>query len=130
MKEKIYVIGEKKYVQKPIVLGQVRQLTDLFKDVVIPEDLSITSILMSLGSNLGKAIAIVLTEEGASLKNKNIEESASDIEFNITPEQALEVVEDFFGITDISLVVEKFNGMMLKMLENIGKEKETTPLTS
>jgi hypothetical protein len=130
MKEKIYVIGEKKYVQKPIVLGQVRQLTDLFKDVVIPEDLSITSILMSLGSNLGKAIAIVLTEEGVSLRNKNIEESASDIEFNITPEQALEVVEDFFGITDISLVVEKFNGMMLKMLENIGKEKETILPTS
>jgi hypothetical protein len=130
MKEKTYVIGEKKYVQRPIVLGQVRQLTDLFKDVVIPEDLSITSILMSLGSNLGKAIAIVLTEEGVSLRNKNIEESASDIEFNITPEQALEVVEDFFGITDISLVVEKFNGMMLKMVENIGKEKETIPPTS
>lgn len=124
MVEKKYTIGEKVYVQKPLVLGQLRQLTDILKDVVLPSDLTVGSLVISLGSNIAPAMAVVLTEEGTDIRKKNIEEVTSDLEFNMSPNQTLEVVEDFFVITDISSLIDRFNEMMEKVIENLNQKKE------
>lgn len=124
MVEKKYTIGEKVYVQKPLVLAQLRQLTDILKDVVLPSDLTVGSLVISLGSNIAPAMAVVLTEEGTDIRKKNIEEVTSDLEFNMSPNQTLEVVEDFFVITDISSLIDRFNEMMEKVIENLNQKKE------
>jgi len=99
-----YIIGGKKYIQRPLVLGQVKQLSKLLKDVVISPGDTPVNIIEILGDKLPEAMAIVLTPEGQTVKDKNIEEIAREIEFQLDLETAVKVVEDFFVCNQISLL--------------------------
>ena len=66
--EKTYEIGGKTYTQKPLVLGQVRQLLDLLANVSIPADATAVGLINAIGDKLSLAIAIVLAEPGKSLR--------------------------------------------------------------
>jgi hypothetical protein len=67
-----YQIGDKTYVQKKLVLGQWRQLLDLLKGLSVPQDLDAREIVSVFGDKLPYAPAIVLVEEGKSLREKDI----------------------------------------------------------
>jgi hypothetical protein len=121
--EKTYIIGEKKYTQKPLVLGQVKQLLDLLKGVMIPADAGSLELVMILGDKLPLALAIVLAEEGKSLRSKDIPAMADEIEFAVIPDQVLEIVDDFFLINPISSISEK----LMKMVERIGGQMKKIP---
>lgn len=109
-KEYSYEIGGRKYFQRPLVLGQLRQLANLIlKDIVLPENIELTPqfILTELGDKVALALAIILNPEGILPENKVLEEWEKVIEFNIEIETALQVVEDFFDCTQIFSLPKK-----------------------
>ena len=122
MTEFKYEIGGKTYIQKPLVLGQISQLISLMKGLVIPHDIAPMGLVSLLGDKLPIAIAIVLTPEGMKLKDKDINALTDEIEFEISPEQTIQVIEDFFVCNPIVSLLEKLNEAVGKIGE---KMKET-----
>jgi hypothetical protein len=118
MKTFEYDIGGKKYIQRPLVLGQIRQLMRAIEGVRIPQDIDTIGLISALGDKLPIAIAIVLTDE-TPLKDKNIDSLASQIEFEISPETTMQVVEDFFACNPIASLLERISGMANKISETI-----------
>lgn len=125
-KEYTYTIGTKKYSQKPIVIGQVNQLIDLIKTAEFPTDPTPTSILITLGDKVPLAIAIVLHDPEKPLREKDYKEMAKDIEFDLTPEMALEVVSDFFDCNQISSLFDKIQETIKSIGSKIKKETGST----
>jgi len=119
MEERKYEIGEKTYVQRPLVLGQMRQLIDLLKGITIPAGADAYGLINALGDSLPQVLAIVLTEEGKSPRDKNMKEAAVEIEFAITPEQTLEVVDHFFELNAIPSLLSRIAGMAEKIGERM-----------
>lgn len=107
MAEKKYDIGGKIYVQRPLVLGQTRQLLRLLGGLELPGNLEIRSVIETLGESLPAALAVVLTEEGKNPKDKDLEALASELEFEITLDQTAQVVEDFFGCNPLPSLLDK-----------------------
>lgn len=111
-----YLIGDKTYIQKPLVLGQWRQLLDLFKDLQIPHEFDVCKIMSVLGDKLSHALAIVLVEEGKSIRDRDIAAIASQIEFEISPESIFQIIEDFFACNPMPLLLNRLSGMMQKLI--------------
>lgn len=118
-----YNIGGKKYIQKPLVLGQIRQLMELMQGVVVA-NADALGIIAALGDKLPKAIAIALTPEGMAVKDKDFGILASEIEFEISPEMAIQAVEDFFSCNPIALLLERLSGAMKQIEKQITETKE------
>ena len=125
MNEFKYEIGDKTYIQRPLVLGQMRQLTNTIKGLVIPADVDTLGLISALGDKLPLAIAIVLTLDGAALKDKDIYALAADIEFEILPEQTLQVIEDFFECNPIASLLESIGKMTEGISKAMNKMRET-----
>ena len=107
MTEKKYDIGEKVYIQRPLVLGQTRQLLAVLDGVTLPDNLDIRSLIASLGKSLPGALAVVLTEEGKSPKDKDLDALSAELEFSITLEQTAQVIEDFFSCNPLPSLLDK-----------------------
>lgn len=115
-KEYTYQIGDKKYIQRKLVLGQIRQLTSLLDGTVISGDKSdVAHWIRILDDKIHLALAVVLTEEGASLMDKDIYKSAKKIEFSIEPEQVTEVIEDFFVCNPIASLLQRLEGTISRI---------------
>lgn len=116
MNSKQYIINGKTYIQRPLVLGQFRQLIGVVKDIQIPPTLNAMLIASSLGDSLPRAIAVVITESGVKLreKEKNIDKAAAEIEFDLSLELAVEIIEDFFDLTLTPALINRIRGMMKK----------------
>jgi hypothetical protein len=112
MEEKKYQIGDKIYIQRPLVLGQWRQLNEVAKEVILPDNLDVKSLLAAFGSRLFSALAVIVTEEGRSPRDKDIESLAGEIEFGVTPEEALEIISHFFILNPIHSLLENLQGMV------------------
>ena len=52
MPEFKYQIANKTYVQRPLVLGQIRQLLGILKDIDLPKEADPVSIAVALGDKL------------------------------------------------------------------------------
>lgn len=118
-KEFTYEIGDKVYVQRPLVLAQVGQLISLLKGVVIPKNISAIEFIDLLGDRLPNALAVVLSPQDLPIKDKELRVIASDIGFSILPGVVLEVIENFFDLNPLSSILQKLNGMMGKMAEKM-----------
>ncbi len=114
MAEFKYQIGGKTYIQKPLVLGQVKQLNALLDGMVIPKDISVSGLIKLLGDKLPLALAIVLTEKGKHPKDKDIEALAKELEFEIDADTTSKVVEDFFDCNQIVSLIERIQGVINK----------------
>jgi hypothetical protein len=110
-----YEIGGRKFKQKPLVLGQVKQLIALLKGLVLPYDLSIPSLIMALGNELTPALSIVLIEDGTLLKNKDMEELGDFLEGEIDIETTVKVISDFFDCNPIASMSEALIGLTTKI---------------
>jgi len=119
MTEKKYDIGGKSYVQKPLVLGQLRQLLAALKGVTIPTNVDSMGLVDALNDHLPAALAIVLIPEGFSPRDKDIEALAAEIEFAITPEQIFEVVEDFFVCNPLPSLLDRLGMAAGKIMEQM-----------
>lgn len=107
MTEKKYDIGGKIYIQRPLVLGQVRQLLEILKGITIPADADTLGMIEAVGGRLPKALAAILNPEGIPLREKDLDAIAAELEFAITPEQIFEVAEDFFDCNPLQSLLQK-----------------------
>lgn len=112
-----YEINGKKYYQKPLVLGQVGQLTELLNEISLPSNLSITGLIIAFGNRLAKALSIVLIPEGKALKEKNLSEIEDEFGTTATIEIAFKVIEDFLDCNQLSFVFGRITGLMGKLVE-------------
>lgn len=113
--EYTYEFGGKTYIQRPLVLGQLRQLLKVLKNVEIPGDATALGLIEAFGDKIQDVLAVVLTEQGTSLKDKNLTALADDLAFSVTPETAFQVCEDFFSCNPVSSLLERLTGAMGKI---------------
>jgi hypothetical protein len=111
---KKYQIGGKTYIQKKLVLGQVRQLVEHLDGISFPADLNFDfpGLITVLGDKLPIALAICLTEEGKSPRDKDIAALAGELDFSIDVKTSLQAVKDFFFLNPTSLILESLKGMI------------------
>ena len=96
-----YEISEKSYVQTPLVLGQLRQLSKLLSGLVIPENISLFGLVSLLADRMPSILAVILTEEHTSRKDKDVEALAGELEFVVSLEVTLEIIKNFFELNNI-----------------------------
>ena len=58
-----YQIGERVYIQKPLVLGQIKLITSLLKNVDLPKTVDVVEIVGAVQGVINEALSIVLIEE-------------------------------------------------------------------
>ena len=107
MEEKRYEIGDKIYIQRTLVLGQWKQLGGIMQGIAIPGDLNPISFVAALGDNLFSFMAVILTEEGRTPQGKDIPGLATEIEYGITPDTAIEVIAHFFELNPIPSLLNR-----------------------
>ena len=106
--EKEYTLGNGlTYVQRPLVIGQVKQMKNLLSGVDINMADGVQGIIDALGDKLLSATAIVLTEKGKSPRDKDIDSLAGELEYAMTPLDILQVVDDFFICNPVSSLLER-----------------------
>jgi hypothetical protein len=130
-----YEFGGKVYIQEKLVWGQVKQLASVLKGITIEGQMTVPVLIDLLGDKLPLAMAVVLTEEGTSPKDKNLEAIAKEFEFGIPVDIAFQVIEDFFSCNPIASTLQKLTGMMgslqgnlTETLEKIAPEKKNTSI--
>lgn len=102
-----YQIGGVTYVQRPLVLLQVEQLTEFFADIQLPPGLNVIGIVKTLGDRIADALAIVLTPEGVELDQKDLAASAAHLRKSVDIATAVRVVEDFLSCNPVASVFDK-----------------------
>lgn len=112
-----YQINNKKYIQKPMVWGQVKQFQTLLKDVIWPTEFTIVTFLDVFSDQLPLFAAIVLTEEGKSLKDKNVDLLKIEFDEFLDIGTSIKMVEDFFVCNPIDSILKSLSGMMQKIRE-------------
>lgn len=105
-----YTIGGRHYTHRPLVLAQWEQLIELLKGTNIPLRSGVMGMITALGDKLPQALAVCLTEEGKSPKDKDVEALAQEIRYALTAEMAMEIIDDFFALNPLPLILEKLAG--------------------
>ena len=128
MDQKEYHFGGKKYFQRPLVLGQLRVLLPILKNIEIKEHGSAETIVKAFGDKIGQALAIVLIEEDLdpSVALERIEDRAKEIEFSIPIETMIEAIEDFFECNPVSSVIDRFREMITVVTAQIREKPRTS----
>lgn len=111
MKSKSYRIGDKIYIQRPLVLGQMKQIREVLNGLTFPARFTVPNIIEALEDRLPLALAVVLTPEGQPVKGKDIPALADELEGVLELETAIEVVEDFFICNPVASLSTKLAGM-------------------
>ncbi len=122
-----YQIGDKTYLQRPVVMGQLGLLLPLLESIQISETgLQAGNVLAALGRNLTRALAIVLIEEGKSVRDamSDLDARTEEIQWAMSPEMALEVIEDFFDCNPISSIAQKITGAVERIRERAQSQAE------
>lgn len=116
---KTYEIGSKSYRQEAIVLGQLGKLTDLLQGLQIDVGGTAPQVLFALQGKVPDALAIVLIADGEDVRQAMTDEAVADradaLAWSLTPEKAVEVIEDFFDVNPISSIGEKIRKALAGM---------------
>jgi hypothetical protein len=128
-----YEIDGKKYIQRRLVLAQVKQISKLFNNLSLPADGNMLGIVTALGDKLGTALAIVLipadtplgTPEAIrnALQKKDLDKLELDMNYAVDTDMqalAVKVVEDFLECNPLSLTFEGMGGIADRI---VGKSK-------
>lgn len=132
MSEKVgeYEFGGKRYVQTKMVWGQVKQLNALIKGIQFPTTgLSPAGLIDLLGEKVPLAVAILVYEEGTSLKDKDLDALVAQFEFELPFDTVIKVIEDFFVLNPIISVIEKLK-VGIQALQKQMTAAGMTPLTA
>lgn len=114
-----YEFNDKVYVQNKLVWGQVKQLSTVVKGISFEEDITAQYLIDLLGDKLSTALAIVLTEEGKSIKDKDLVVVADEMENTIPVDVMFQVIEDFFICNPVAFLLEKVTGMIGSLSTNL-----------
>jgi len=97
-----YEIGGKKYSQRKLVLGQLRQLGQVLTGIRLPQPVTQEAVALALADRVNEALAVVLIPEGQEPRDKDNAQIAAELDWSIEAEQTLEVIRDFFACNPIS----------------------------
>jgi hypothetical protein len=114
---KTYSVNGKTYYQRKLVLGQIEPLIAFLEDVTFAE-LSAAGIVKALGGKLPKVLAIVVTPEGESPRDKDVAALAETLAAEMDIETALEVAADFLSFNPVSSIFGRINGIMNLLMES------------
>ena len=114
-----YEIDDKIYTQKELVWGQVKQMIDVLKGVTFPPNPTPLDIISVLDERLPSALAVVLTEEGQSVKDKDLTALSSELSFNIPLGVTMQVIEDFFDCNPTALLLERLQKLIGKISNEV-----------
>ncbi len=109
MSECRYYIDGVTYIQRALVFGQIKQLAGLLGGVTIDMDNGAEGLLDLFGDKMPQALAIVLTPEGVRVKDKDLIQLADDLEFAITAEQVVQVIDDFFTCNPVVSLLNRLS---------------------
>ena len=125
-KSKRYEVEGKTYTQQRLVLGQIRQLFELFKGGIPLSTLTRPTpreIMRLLGNDIFRGIAIILRVEGVPLQDKDLDALAKELEWGMTPDVLAEVIRDFFVFTPILSLLAEFNDLMDGLISDMEKQE-------
>lgn len=118
-----YRIGGVVMEQRPLVLGQIRQLMEVLKGATIPAEAGAMELLAILGDRLPRALAVVLCPEGQQVLDKNLDELAGWLEFAMDADAAIRVVEDFFVCNPVVSLLDRLTGATGKLAAATAREE-------
>jgi hypothetical protein len=108
-----YEIGDKTYVQKALVLGQIKLLTDLLKTIDLPKTLKPVEIAVAVEEVLPTALAIVLIEKDKTtpgdIQNRDIEATSKSFEWTLDSIVITRVIGDFLYCNPVASVLKLMN---------------------
>jgi len=129
-----YEVAGKTYIQKPLVLGQIKQLIGALGNIDIPisaaGDLDAAWLLAVLGDRLPHALAVILIEEGMPLPEKDLDALAAQIEASFDIETTVRVVEDFFDCNPAASILDRLNVVMGSIMKSIRPPGSTRSASS
>jgi len=105
-----YRIGGVDYVQRPVVLLQIEQLSEFLSTIQLPPGLNVAGIVQQLGGRISGALAIVLTPLGTEIDQKDRAAIAAQLRNHVDIETAVKVVEDFLSCNPVGSVFDKLTG--------------------
>ncbi len=132
MPAKTYQIGNKTYIQRPIVMGQLGLLLPLLESVRITESgLQPGAVLAALGRNLPRALAVVLIEDDLSVREamNDLDARTDEMQWAVSPETALEVIEDFFDCNPISSIARRIREVSERIKQRADAQASSTGLS-
>lgn len=129
--KKQYKIGDKTYLQKTLVYGQIRQILGIVRKINFGKkgekiEFTVTDLINLLGDGILNFISILLIPSDSTPKDKDNSKIAKEIEWEITSDIILEVMSDFFVFNQVSEVQKKMMEMMKKMGLRIQRKDLTT----
>nr|AUG44378.1 hypothetical protein [uncultured bacterium] len=107
-----YNIGGDVYVQRPLVLLQIEQLSALLTNLELPAGINAVGVVRVIGNRLADVLAIVLTPKNMAIEAKDLPQIAARLRNQVDIDTAVRVVEDFLGCNRISSVFEKLTGIL------------------
>ena len=130
MVEKKYEFGTKVYIQRPLVMGQVKQLIKALEGARITNIADPFLLIKDIGERLPVALAIVLTPEGATPRDKDLDALAGELEFGLSFDDVLRVIDDFFSCNDLLSLLKKFKALAERVSDEIRSEKPGSTASS
>lgn len=119
-----YTFDDRKYYQRKLLIGQVKQLVDTVQGVRIDFQ-SPAALIESLGERLPKALAVALTPEGVHPKDKDLDSLADELAFALTPDDVMQVVDDFFSLNDPYSFFSRFKKTAEAVAERLQQSRDS-----
>lgn len=122
MEPKIYTINGKRYIQKPLVLGQIAPLIAILEGRTIM-DLSVQGIMAAFSDILPELFAIILIPDGETAGGKDVKAMEQEFRDEMDIDTALEVAADFLYCNPVSSIAIKLSGLTGAMRAMAGEMK-------
>ena len=115
-----YEIGGKRYVQRPLVLGQAIRLLEVIGAAQkLPETDDALAWLTALGEHAAEAVAAVLIPEGKAAREVDWDAQAEEIRWGADMTTTLRVIRDFFACapaSECAPLIEEIKGHLSGLL--------------
>ena len=124
-----YTLGDKTYVQKSLVLGQLKCLTKLLKGLKLPEKLDIVAIAEALEDVISNALAIVLLEVGkesiesikAQVENEAVRnQRATEFDYIVNSNDVVTMIDDFLACNPVTSILRLISTVVMGMYNPTG----------
>ncbi len=116
---KTYIIGGKRYEQRPLVLGQLRQLEQLAADIPWQQEMSAEALLNLLADRLPRAAAVVLRPQRPwplrllyEPRRKNLQRLAARLADDLDLVTVCQVFRDFFICNPVQSLFQGLAGVL------------------
>nr|WP_321466753.1 hypothetical protein [uncultured Desulfobulbus sp.] len=101
-----YTINDKTYIQRTLVLGQIKQLTEALAGVDIPAGAGVAQVAGLIGDHLPRSAAVILQPEGVAHRDKDLVALEAEFAEHLDIVTAEKVIDDFFVLTPAATIAK------------------------